>query len=59
MHIHCHTLKIVWISFHHMVHPLVWGGGLCASITQRAMLEGVQAPGRVTHAGQVKGQRTD
>ena len=43
------------LSNSHMVHPLSWCDGLSTSMTQRATPAGAYAPGRATHAGQVKG----
>ena len=34
-------------------------GSLCTSETRRAMLAGAIAPGRATHARQVKGEKSD
>ena len=45
----------VYIYYWHMVPPLSWCDGLSTSMTQRATPAGAYAPGRATHAGQVKG----
>jgi hypothetical protein len=38
-------------------YHLLWRGGFCAPMTWRATLVGAQAPGRTTHARQVKRYR--